>query len=207
MAKKYYAVKKGRKTGIYETWEACKAAVHGYSAAVYKSFSTKEEAEKFMMDSLQKEEGASANIEVNAKNPKEPYAFVDGSFNPNTKIYGYGGFLKANGEKYVLQGSGNRPELVEMNNVSGELAGAMAAVTKAIELGLEQLDIYYDYMGIEMWANGTWKRNKTGTMAYYDFMQTAKEKLKIHFIKVEGHSGIDGNEEADKLARKAAGVD
>lgn len=203
MAKKYYAVKKGRETGIYETWNECKAMVNGYPAAVYKSFSTKEEAEAFMTD----DDATSSKTEWNVENKNEPYAFVDGSFNPSTKVYGYGGFLFADGKKYVLQGSGTEPELVEMNNVSGELAGSMAAITKAIELGLERLDIYYDYMGIEMWANGTWKRNKAGTKAYYDFIQSIKEKIDIHFIKVAGHSGIDGNEEADKLARKAAGVE
>ena len=38
MAKKYYAVKVGEKTGIYETWEECKANVDGYPGALYKSF-------------------------------------------------------------------------------------------------------------------------------------------------------------------------
>ena len=27
MAKKYYAVKKGRKTGVFETWDECKQSV------------------------------------------------------------------------------------------------------------------------------------------------------------------------------------
>ena len=35
---KYYAVKKGRKTGIFTTWDDCKAQVNGYKGAVYKSF-------------------------------------------------------------------------------------------------------------------------------------------------------------------------
>ena len=31
MAKKYYAVKKGRKTGVFETWDECKQSVSGYN--------------------------------------------------------------------------------------------------------------------------------------------------------------------------------
>ena len=59
------------------------------------------------------------------------YAFVDGSYNIATKVYGYGGFLIHNGEKEVLQGSGNDAEMASMRNVSGEILGAMAAVERA----------------------------------------------------------------------------
>ena len=39
MAKKnYYAVKQGKVPGIYRTWDACKAQVHGYPGAIYKGF-------------------------------------------------------------------------------------------------------------------------------------------------------------------------
>jgi len=30
--------------------------------------------------------------------------------------------------------------------------------------------------------------------------------LELNFIKVKGHTGVDGNEEADRLAKKAVGV-
>ena len=209
MAKKYYAVRIGKTPGIYLTWDDCKAMTHGFPGAVYKSFTSLQEAEAFLGDGVMHSRnaaGVSSEMDGTIAGVKEPYAFVDGSYNKVTNVYGYGGFLMADGQKYVLQGAGNEPELVEMNNVAGEIAGAMAAVKKALELGLKELDIYYDYMGIEMWATGGWKRNKAGTMAYFDFMQSVKESIKISFVKVKGHSGIDGNEEADVLAKQAAGI-
>lgn len=44
----FYAVKKGRTTGIYRTWEECRRSVDGYSGAEYKGFATEWEAEEYM---------------------------------------------------------------------------------------------------------------------------------------------------------------
>ncbi|GAB4395719.1 MAG: ribonuclease H family protein [Microscillaceae bacterium] len=47
MAKKqkFYVVWKGRKPGLYLTWAGCEAQVKGFTAAAYKSFLTRAEAE------------------------------------------------------------------------------------------------------------------------------------------------------------------
>ena len=196
MAKKYYAVKKGRRPGVYGTWDACKKMVDGFPGAQHKSFPTLEEAQAFAGASREEKKPVS-----------ESYAFVDGSFNASTGVYGYGGFLVANGERHVLQGAGKEPDMASMRNVAGEVLGSMAAMEKAVSLGLSDLTICYDYMGIEMWATGAWKRNRKGTIAYYDYVQSIKGRLNLQFVKVKGHSGVEGNEEADRLARQAAGVD
>ena len=47
-AKKYYAVKRGKATGIFRTWEECRASVEGYPGAVYKGFPGLEEAESYL---------------------------------------------------------------------------------------------------------------------------------------------------------------
>ncbi len=196
--KKYYAVRVGRTPGIYDSWAEAGAEVQGFPGAVYKSFREKKEAEEFLR-------GESVTFSAGQPLP-DYYAFVDGSFNQLTGVYGYGGFLCADGKKYVLQGSGDDTELASMRNVAGELMGSMAAVQKALELGLPELSVFYDYMGIEQWAVGAWKQNKKGTRAYRVFMEEAMKKLRISFVKVAGHSGIEGNEEADRLAKQSCGI-
>lgn len=89
---KFYDVKKGKKPGIYNTWNECKAQVYKFPGAIYKSFKTLSEAQNFM------------EIKCNIENIKkaEAFAYIDGSFNKFKKIYGYGGFIKYKGEKYIL---------------------------------------------------------------------------------------------------------
>jgi ribonuclease HI len=44
-SKKYYAVFKGRKTGVFTSWADCEEQINGFSGALYKSFKSRGEAE------------------------------------------------------------------------------------------------------------------------------------------------------------------
>lgn len=46
--KKFYAVRKGRVTGIVRDWEDCRKQVHRFKGAQYKAFGTVEEAMQYL---------------------------------------------------------------------------------------------------------------------------------------------------------------
>ncbi|PIG92945.1 viroplasmin family protein [Gloeocapsopsis sp. IPPAS B-1203] len=50
--KKYYAVFKGRETGIFTSWAECEEQIKGFSGALYKSFKTREEAALGLTDQM-----------------------------------------------------------------------------------------------------------------------------------------------------------
>ena len=48
MAKWVYAVAKGHQTGVFMSWEECRAQVNGYTGAVFKKFTSPDEAQAFI---------------------------------------------------------------------------------------------------------------------------------------------------------------
>ena len=46
----FYAVANGRVPGIYDSWQTCSNQVHKFKSARYKKFTTREEAERFIID-------------------------------------------------------------------------------------------------------------------------------------------------------------
>ncbi len=193
--KKYYAVKNGKKIGIYESWEECKEQVSGFSGAIYKSFQNREDALAF----IKEEEKSAENSECTA--------YIDGSFSLENLEFSYGAVIFRNGEALEFSKKFSDPELISMRNVAGEIKGAEFLMRYCIENNISSVNIYYDYLGIEKWCTGEWKANKPGTIAYRDYYNSIKDRLEVNFIKVKGHSGDKFNDLADKLAKKALGIE
>lgn len=193
--RKFYAVRKGKKTGIYNTWDECKLQVNGFSGAEYKSFLTLEEAEVYMG----KDKNTIPKISENIIE-----AYVDGSYEHSIKTYGSGVvILKNNKIEKTYSIKGKDELLVGMRNVAGEIEAAKIAMEYCLENDIEHLKLYFDYEGIEKWCTGVWKANKEGTIKYKKFYDCIKSNLNVEFIKVKAHSGNKYNEEADKLAKAA----
>ena len=205
MAKKYYAIAKG-KSGIpkiVETWTECQKEVIGCKGAKYKSFASKEEAEKFI--SIHENGGSFEEVKGNEEVKDDLiYIYVDGSFMVSKENYSYGFLVVKNDEiLYEDNGVGYDEEAIALRNVSGEVEGAMKAIEYAIENGYKDIVLCYDYQGIESWALGTWKRNNRITQNYNEFMQEKFKLIKVRFKKIKGHSGNKFNDRADILAKKA----
>lgn len=216
MAKKYYAVRKGKKTGVFETWAECQKQVTGFSGAEFKSFPTKNEAWEFVKDGAadfyhpelpftdDTEKSESAHLSFADENTI--IAYVDGSFFPGKAEFSYGMVILRDGKEYTFSEKIEDAELAKMHNVAGEIKGSEAAMQYAIDNKIPNLVIYHDYEGIAKWCTGAWKANKPGTIRYQEFYNKARQSVNIRFVKVQGHSGDKYNDMADELAKEALGI-
>lgn len=188
--KKYYAVKHGRQPGIYTTWNETKEHVHGFPSAKYKSFPTRQEAEEW--------------LEPPTSNDTGLQAYVDGSYDKKTGRYSYGVVLLQGGiELARLANSDNDTRYSTSFQIAGECFGCLNAMQWGIRHGYTEITIFYDYLGIEKWATGEWRANKPVSQDYIHYYQQFKSRIEVTFVKVKAHSGVEMNELADQLAKKA----
>ena len=201
MAKKVYAVKKGRTTGLFMSWDDCKAQVDGFAGAEYKSFADPAEAMAYLGLAGEARKGAD-------KFPEGVRAYVDGSFDSASGRFSYGVVIvetdaDGNSETTELKAAFDDAEAAKQRNVAGEIMGSRLAIEWCLKNGLKAVEIYHDYEGIGAWADRRWKANNTLTQGYRDYVAEARKDLDIRFVKVKAHAGNKYNELADGLAKKA----
>lgn len=99
----------------------------------------------------------------------------------------------------------------EISNPTMEIAACCYAL-KVIGQNLNNLQdikeiiLYADYNGVQFWINGTWKITKPYIKKIVDLVKIYEKKIvdagiTVKYEHVDGHSGIYGNEMADKLAK------
>ena len=132
--------------------------------------------------------------------------YIDGSYNKETNTVGAGGVIFLNGKRKTFSFSSTDERYTSFWNVAGELLAAMHVMKYAVDNGISECSLYYDYMGIEMWATKGWKRNNELTKEYSAFYDSIKNHVRVYFHKVAAHTGDTYNEMADALAKQGAGI-
>ena len=191
---KFYAVKCDSENVIFESWDEAKDFMVGKKNIKQKSFKTYEEAKLFLAD------------EEKVLNYDIPTVYIDGSYDINTGCYSFGGVLIIDNINYQFNKKFEADEYSSSRNVAGEIKGAAYIINHCLKNNIKEINLYYDYEGIEKWYNGSWQAKTLIATKYVEFKDSIKDKIKVNFVKVKSHSNDKYNDLADYLAKKALGI-
>lgn len=224
MAKKFYVVWKGRKTGIFTDWASCKEQVDSFAGAKYKSFKSKQEAEAAYSGeqtnipkpiakktSAKKQGIKTYTADDIAAMDMSVKIFTDGGCEPNPGKAGSGIAVY---RKHVVSelwyglfdpnGTNNTAEL---NALHQALIMAKSELMAGNSVGIF-CDSKYSIQCVTQWAIN-WQKNgwtkKTGEIKNLDLIKkmfALHQQLKneIQVLHVNGHVGVEGNELADRMS-------
>lgn len=129
--------------------------------------------------------------------------YVDGSFS-NGKG-GYGIFFE---KPFVYEISGKvESEYGYLRNVAGELIAATNAIDIAIQKGLKEINLVYDYTGVFNYLEENWSTKDKNIREWIAKFRNQKKLIDVNFIKVPSHTNNFGNSRADALAKIGAGIE
>ena len=197
---KYYAVKIGKIPGIYRNWSKCKEQVDGFSGALHKSFKTEKEAQNFMNPVISKKPDNKKKIDI----------YTDGSHQPSIKFLGFGAYCKFKGKEYGLSVTCDKKYLATYNikekncsNPTAEFLGFAEVLQYFVGISGYSIHFYIDYNGVERWMNGEWECKEIYIKKIKNICDSLIDQIdcSIIFHHVEGHSGNEGNDKADLLAK------
>ena len=216
---KFYVVWEGRETGIYTDWSVAHPLVRGHAGAKFKSFESRELAEAaFKAGPAKVARRTTSTAGKPVKNTtkvidssKDIHIFCDGGCDPNPGpsgsglvVYQDGKLIEMHYGLFSLNGTNNTAELNALHQ-----AMLIARSKSEAGLGVQILsDSVYSINAMTTWAKG-WKargwQKKTGELAnreliitmYDDYLALPKS---VRIDHVKGHSGVEGNELADRLS-------
>ena len=212
--KKFYAVAKGIKPGIYKTWDEAKIQIDGFSGALFKSFSSMAEAEDWIKENSDKKilsnRGESHFTDTDSLKSDEIVIYTDGGSSGNPGPGGYG-IVLIYGDNIKELNGGFR--LTTNNRM--ELMGVIVAL-KTLKKRDKKITVYTDSSYVvngitKGWAK-TWRKNNwiksdkkpAINSDLWNELLDLIEPLNINFIWLKGHAGNRYNERCDELAVSAA---
>ena len=221
--KKYYAVVKGRRSGIYDLWfgkKGAEAQIKGYNGAVYKGFATLADAQQWYVSKTGGKKAA-LFIKNTVSDPpagdRHQTALVEGK----VVIYTDGGAINN-------PGPGGYGVVVLSGKKRQEFSGGFRLTTNnrmeltACIIGLKSLidksriDLYSDSKYVvdsitkgwaKRWWTNRWMRNKNEKVENHDLWRQLLrlvDQHEVRFVWVAGHAGNPENERCDQLSKQAA---
>ena len=214
MAKKFYAVKRGRKTGLYTVWAECAAQVKGFQGAVYKGFMTEDEARAWLGGADARTEQPRAAAEMAAPSaPDADYIIhTDGSClrNPGG-AGGWAAVIETTATGAVEEKSGGAPETTNNRMELTAALMALSAVPEGARVALytdsQYLKNAFTKFWLPAWKKRGWKKADGEPVLNQDLwvqLDAAFAARQVQFHWVKGHAGNPRNERCDVLARAEA---
>ena len=227
MAKKnVYAVRKGRLTGLFNTWDECEQQVKGFPGAVFKGFPTEEEASAWLAGVPKTAPRLPADAKTARPIPRSdaPAPAAENELPVDYKVYTDGSCLRN------PDGPGGYAAVI-MSTQDGEIreisGGEPSTTNNRMELraGIEALRALPPHSTVEFYTDSqymknaftkywlrNWKRNgwhtATGEPVKNQDLWRALDEVfslhTVHFHWVKGHAGNRWNERCDELARGEA---
>ncbi|OLL25132.1 Ribonuclease H1 [Neolecta irregularis DAH-3] len=220
----FYAVLKGRTPGIYASWEACQCQTSGFQDAVFKKIRTKSEAQYFIDNNGALRSDISENLGCLGKPIKlNTDIRAAGRYGNEVVVYTDGAGL-GNGTNRARAGIGVFWGKHDLKNLAERLPGSrqtnqraeLTAIIRALEHAPKEIEVLtvvtdsqYSINCLEKWHQGWersgWKNQANENVENKDLIQLAlwliqSSSFNVSFLFCRGHMGIEGNEEADKLA-------
>ena len=220
--KKFYVVWIGKQTGVFTDWAVVQPLVAGYPGAKHKSYPSMEDAKKALASGAPAARSPSTKSRAKKKGREfildksyDIHIFSDGACDPNpgeagsgVAVYELGLLSELWYGCYEPLGTNNTAELNALYKAL-EIAERMGGSGRRIQI---LSDSSYSVNAMTKWSVG-WKKNgwtrkgnqelanKELIASMYTLYKRIAEDVDLAHVK--GHSGVEGNELADRLSLMA----
>jgi ribonuclease HI len=204
--KKFYAVRRGHRTGIFTAWfgpDGAQVQVQGFAGAEYRGFASRREAEAFM-------QGAAHGGKEAQTDPDDSIiVYTDGGALGNPGPGGYGVvIITPEAERREMSGgyrltTNNRMELmgciVALDNLDGSRPIILHSDSRYMVDAINKNWVFN-------WKKRGWRKadgNPAKNQDLWKRLVAIIEAKTVSFRWVKGHAGHQWNERCDQLAGQA----
>lgn len=178
----YYAVRRGKKPGVYETWTECQEQTKGYKGCEFKKFSDETEAHRWvngetiedMYNKVKAPEVGSANVFISASE-------LDGNLSMSFIIQ------RSDGNDYEYSALCVDKEYIKEHRVVyAQICAILAGVKVAIETGYTSVKVCTNSELMIKWITGEYACRSPLANIYRDTMLDwikRGNKVSFHLIK------------------------